>query len=112
MLPGTSGAAPEGRRAAAVVFDFDGTLTDAEAHAPAFLEASRREIARRLGWDEARSRREWPRVHGVVAGSPPGTPWRRAARLRTGLRRPGRGAFPLGSRGLASRTVRASRLPL
>lgn len=42
--PGQTAAEP--CRAALVVLDFDGTLTDADAHAPAFHEASRRELAR------------------------------------------------------------------
>jgi hypothetical protein len=50
-------AAPEPCRPSVIVLDFDGTLTDADAHAPAFHEASGRELARRLGWDESTLRR-------------------------------------------------------
>ena len=41
-------SAAEPCRAQTVVLDFDGTLTDAAEHAPAFHAASGREFARRL----------------------------------------------------------------
>jgi FMN phosphatase YigB (HAD superfamily) len=66
---------PQPCRPATVVLDFDGTLTDADAHAPAFHEASRRELARRLGWDHARLQREWQRARAVVAGLPRHAAW-------------------------------------
>ena len=60
-------AAAEPCRPALVVLDFDGTLTDADAHAPAFHAASGRELAHRLGWDETRLGREWQRAREAVA---------------------------------------------
>lgn len=71
--PGQTSAAP--CRPRLVVLDFDGTLTDADAHAPAFLAASRRALAARLGWDEARCAREWERAHARVAALPPEAAW-------------------------------------
>ena len=68
-------AAPEPCRPGLVVLDFDGTLTDADAHAAAFHEASRRELARWLRWDEATLRREWQRARTAVAGLPPSAAW-------------------------------------
>ena len=62
-------------RATLVVLDFDGTLTDADAHAPVFHEASRRELARRLGWDEPRLQPEWERAREAVAALPPEAAW-------------------------------------
>lgn len=66
---------PEPCRPAAVVLDFDGTLTDADAHAPAFHEASGQELARRLGWDDSTLRREWQRARAVLAGLPSSAAW-------------------------------------
>ena len=71
--PGTTG--PEPCRARLVVLDFDGTLTDADAHAPAFFAASRAELARRLGTDEAALRPEWERERAAVAALQPGVAW-------------------------------------
>lgn len=68
-------ATAEPCRPALVVLDFDGTLTDADAHAPAFLAASRRALAARLGWDEATVQREWERVDAEVAALPPEAAW-------------------------------------
>jgi FMN phosphatase YigB (HAD superfamily) len=67
--------AAEPCRPVLVVLDFDGTLTDADAHAPAFHEASRRELARRLGWDESRLRQEWQRALAAVAAFPAHAAW-------------------------------------
>jgi phosphoglycolate phosphatase-like HAD superfamily hydrolase len=72
-LPGQSAAEP--CRPALVVLDFDGTLTDADAHAPDFLAASRRFLATRLGWDDARLAREWEGTEAVVAALPPEAAW-------------------------------------
>jgi phosphoglycolate phosphatase-like HAD superfamily hydrolase len=58
-----------------VVLDFDGTLTDADAHAPAFLAASRRALAGRLGWNGDRIEREWAAQHAVVTALPSATAW-------------------------------------
>jgi len=66
---------PEPCRPATVVLDFDGTLTDADAHAPAFHEASGRELASLLGWDEPTLRREWRRAQGAVARLPADAAW-------------------------------------
>jgi phosphoglycolate phosphatase-like HAD superfamily hydrolase len=71
--PGQTAAEP--CRPALVVLDFDGTLTDADEHAPAFHEASRRELARRLGWDGPRLRPEWQRALAAVAALPPEAAW-------------------------------------
>ncbi len=67
--------APEPCRPATIVLDFDGTLTDADAHAPAFHEASGQELARRLEWDDSTLRREWQRARAVVTGLPPSAAW-------------------------------------
>jgi FMN phosphatase YigB (HAD superfamily) len=71
--PGQSCAAP--CRPGLVVLDFDGTLTDADAHAPAFLAASRRALAARLGWAEAATAREWEGAHALVSALPPEAAW-------------------------------------
>ncbi len=71
--PGQPG--PEPCLASLVVLDFDGTLTDADAHAPAFHEASRRELARHLGCDAATVRREWERARAMVEALPPQAAW-------------------------------------
>ncbi len=68
-------AAPEPCRPALVVLDFDGTLTDADAHAPAFVDESRRALAARLGWDEPTQRREWGRAAALVTVLPPEAAW-------------------------------------
>jgi phosphoglycolate phosphatase-like HAD superfamily hydrolase len=68
-------AAAELCRPATIVLDFDGTLTDADAHAPAFYEASGQELAQRLGWDGSTLRREWQRARAVVAGLPSTAAW-------------------------------------
>ena len=52
--------------AALVVFDFDGTLTDVDAHAEAFYAASRQALADQLGWDEAEHAREWAASFAAV----------------------------------------------
>lgn len=75
MRRGPGQTAAEPCRPALVVLDFDGTLTDADAHAPAFLAASRRALAARLGWDEATSRREWEQVGAHVTALPPEAAW-------------------------------------
>jgi phosphoglycolate phosphatase-like HAD superfamily hydrolase len=75
MLRSSMQSAPEPCRPAIVVLDFDGTLTDADAHAQAFHEASRRELAERLGWDDSTLRREWPRGLAVMAGLPASAAW-------------------------------------
>jgi len=62
-------------RPATIVLDFDGTLTDADAHAPAFYEASGQELAQRLGWDNSTLRREWQRARAAVAGLPSTAAW-------------------------------------
>ena len=61
--------------ASLVVLDFDGTLTDADAHAPAFHAASAREIARLLAWDDATLRREWSRALAAVTALPEDAAW-------------------------------------
>ncbi len=75
MLRPAGQSAPEPCRPALVVLDFDGTLTDADAHAPAFHEASGRELARRLGWDDATLKSEWRRARGAVARLPASAAW-------------------------------------
>jgi phosphoglycolate phosphatase-like HAD superfamily hydrolase len=75
MLRSPRQNAVEPCRPATIVLDFDGTLTDADAHAPAFFEASRRELAHRLGWDDSRLREEWQRARGEVAGLPWSAAW-------------------------------------
>ena len=75
MLRSPLQTGPEPCRPATIVLDFDGTLTDADAHAPAFHEASGRELAHRLAWDDATLRREWRRAHDVVAAFPLGAAW-------------------------------------
>jgi len=75
MLRSPLQTAPEPCRASLVVLDFDGTLTDADAHAPAFHEASGQELACRLGWDEPTLRREWQRARAAVTGLPPSAVW-------------------------------------
>jgi phosphoglycolate phosphatase-like HAD superfamily hydrolase len=67
--------APEPCRASLVVLDFDGTLTDADAHVAAFHEASQQELARRSGWDEPTVRREWQRARATVACLPQTAAW-------------------------------------
>lgn len=71
--PGRSAAEP--CRPGLVVLDFDGTLTDADAHAPAFLAASRDALAARLGWDGDKVQAEWARTETDVAGLPPEAAW-------------------------------------
>lgn len=71
--PRSSAADP--RRVSLVVLDFDGTLTDADAHAPAFYEASRQELASRLGWDAARLGPEWERARRAVEALPSRAAW-------------------------------------
>ncbi len=66
---------PEPFSPALVVLDFDGTLTDADAHTPAFHAASRQELARLLGWDEETAQREWNRALGTVTRLPAETAW-------------------------------------
>jgi phosphoglycolate phosphatase-like HAD superfamily hydrolase len=68
-------AAPERCDARLVVLDFDSTLTDADAHAPAFHAASARELARRLDWDDTTARREWLRAHEAVVQLPVHAAW-------------------------------------
>ncbi len=75
MLRSPSQTAPEPCRPATIVLDFDGTLTDADAHAPAFHEASGRELAHRLGWDDSTLRQEWRRARAAVAGLPADAAW-------------------------------------
>jgi FMN phosphatase YigB (HAD superfamily) len=75
MLRSALQTAPEACRASLVVLDFDGTLTDADAHAAAFHEASGRELARRLGWDEPTLRRERQRAVAATACLPPTAAW-------------------------------------
>ncbi len=62
-------------RGALVVLDFDGTLTDCDAHAPAFRAASARALALELGWDDATLAREWPRALAAVAAQPADVAW-------------------------------------
>jgi phosphoglycolate phosphatase-like HAD superfamily hydrolase len=75
MFRSPSQTAAEPCRPASIVLDFDGTLTDADAHAPAFHEASRQELARRLGWDDSTLHREWQRARSAVAGLPSAAAW-------------------------------------
>jgi phosphoglycolate phosphatase-like HAD superfamily hydrolase len=74
MPPGsdpTRGACPP----ALVVLDFDGTLTDAEAHAPGFHESSTRALVRFLGGDEAELRRERERERAALSPFDPTVSW-------------------------------------
>jgi FMN phosphatase YigB (HAD superfamily) len=71
--PGQATAEP--CRPALVVLDFDGTLTDADAHAPAFHAASRLELARQLGRDEPTLRPDWERARDDVVALPPDAAW-------------------------------------
>jgi FMN phosphatase YigB (HAD superfamily) len=75
MLRSPLQGTPEPCRPALVVLDFDGTLTDADAHAPGFHEASRRELAHRLGWRDSALHREWQRARAAVAALPPSAAW-------------------------------------
>jgi phosphoglycolate phosphatase-like HAD superfamily hydrolase len=75
MFRPASQTAAEPCRPAAIVLDFDGTLTDADAHAPAFYEASGQELAQRLGWDDSTLQREWQRARAAVAGFPSTAAW-------------------------------------
>jgi phosphoglycolate phosphatase-like HAD superfamily hydrolase len=75
MLRSPLQTAAEPCRPATIVLDFDGTLTDADAHAPDFYEASGRELARRLGWDDSTLRQEWQRARAMVAGLPSTAAW-------------------------------------
>ena len=75
MFRSASQTAPQRCRPATFVLDFDGTLTDAAAHAPAFHEASRRELARQLGWDDSTLEPEWQRARAIVAGLPASAAW-------------------------------------
>lgn len=75
MLRPPTQTAPESCRPATIVLDFDGTLTDADVHAPAFHQASAGELAHRLGWDDSTLRREWQRALAVVAGLPASAAW-------------------------------------
>jgi beta-phosphoglucomutase-like phosphatase (HAD superfamily) len=75
MLRSARQTTPEPCRAAVVVLDFDGTLTDADAHAAAFHEASGRELARRLGWDEPTLRRERQRALAAAVCLPATAAW-------------------------------------
>jgi len=75
MFRSSSQTAAEPCRPATIVLDFDGTLTDADAHAPAFHEASGRELARRLGWDGSTLRQEWRRARAAVAEFPSTAAW-------------------------------------
>jgi phosphoglycolate phosphatase-like HAD superfamily hydrolase len=75
MLRSPLQATAEPCRPATIVLDFDGTLTDAEAHAPAFYEASGQELAHRLGWDDSTLHREWRRARRLVEELPSTTAW-------------------------------------
>jgi len=75
MFRSPSQTAAEPCRPATIVFDFDGALTDADAHAPAFYEASGQELAQWLGWDGSTLRQEWQRARAVVAGLPSTAAW-------------------------------------
>ncbi len=71
--PGMTAAVP--CRPALVVLDFDGTLTDADAHAPAFLAASRQALRARLGWQGAATRDAWERTWALVRALPAEAAW-------------------------------------
>jgi phosphoglycolate phosphatase-like HAD superfamily hydrolase len=75
MLRSPLQTAAEPCRPATIVLDFDGTLTDADAHAPAFFEAAGRVLAQRLNWDDSTLRREWQRARAEVLGWPPSVAW-------------------------------------
>jgi FMN phosphatase YigB (HAD superfamily) len=62
-------------RPALVALDFDGTLTDVDAHAPGFHAAEGEELGRRLGWDDRTRLREWGRALDDVRALPPHTAW-------------------------------------
>ncbi|HVP14877.1 MAG TPA: HAD family hydrolase [Terriglobales bacterium] len=71
-------SAPDAARGpcpALVVLDFDGTLTDAEAHAAAFHASSTRALARFLGGDEAALRRERERERAGLSPLDPAAAW-------------------------------------
>ena len=61
--------------ASLVVLDFDGTLTDVDAHRSAFYEASGRELARLLEWDTGTLKRQWRRALDVAMQLPPEAAW-------------------------------------
>lgn len=65
---------PRPERIAAVVFDFDGTLTDADRHAAPFQAATRRELARRLALDPERLGLWWREAEGELRAGPPDRP--------------------------------------
>lgn len=75
MFRSSGQAAPEPCRPETIVLDFDGTLTDADAHAPAFHEASGQVLAQRMGWDDPTLRREWRRARAAVADLPADAAW-------------------------------------
>jgi phosphoglycolate phosphatase-like HAD superfamily hydrolase len=58
-----------------VILDFDGTLTDADRHAPLFQARSRQELAALLGWDEPTTARAWASAAAWVAGLPDHAGW-------------------------------------
>ncbi len=62
---------------ALVVLDFDGTLTDSEAHATAFNEASERELIGRLGWDPVEGHNAWSRTIADITSLSPEVAWTR-----------------------------------
>jgi len=60
---------------ALVVLDFDGTLTDVDACAWAFHDASADAVAHVLGIDRATARREWADAAAEVTGAPVTSAW-------------------------------------
>ncbi len=75
MLRAAGQSAAEPCRPALVVLDFDGTLTDAEAHAADFHEASACALAHCLGGDQAALRSERTRALEAVRALPASEPW-------------------------------------
>lgn len=67
--------APEVGTVECVVLDFDGTLTDADAHAALFQAASREQLAQRLGMDANRMEAEWQRAEAMLQDSPEELGW-------------------------------------
>ncbi|MBI5534359.1 MAG: HAD family hydrolase [Deltaproteobacteria bacterium] len=58
-----------------VVLDFDGTLTDADLHAASFQQASRDQLALRLGLGASQMQVEWHRADAALHSSPESLGW-------------------------------------
>lgn len=64
-----------------VVLDFDGTLTDADRHAPAFHARSRRALAQWMSWSEDEAARQWDLAQTWLGGLPEHAGWELDGRL-------------------------------